>query len=79
MTPRTPLYVVHEAGEMESDGAQSCRRCGFVILDAPLPAVFDRAPDLWGFPVGRRIVQGPDCTYLMTVDRQLAHDEVPCT
>jgi hypothetical protein len=68
-------YVVHEAGEVQADGTQSCARCGFVILDAAPP---DADSNLWGFGLGRRIVQGPHCTYLVTVDRQLAPDEVPC-
>lgn len=70
-----PRYIVHEAGELQPDGSQTCARCVFVILDA---APLDANRDLWGFGLGRRIVQGPHCTYLVTADRQLAPDEVPC-
>lgn len=70
-----PRYIVHEAGELQPDGSQRCRRCGWLILDAAPPTA-NRA--LWGFPMFRRIVQGPVCTYLVTVDRQLASDEVSC-
>ena len=68
-------YIVHEAGEIAADGSQACSRCGFVILDAA-PENADRS--LWGFGVGRRVIQGPTCTYLVTADRGLAPDEVPC-
>ena len=70
------VYIVHEAGELQPDGSQCCHRCGRPILDAAPPGA-NRA--LWGFPVSRRVVQGPVCTYLVTVDRQLTSDEVPCT
>lgn len=76
-------YIVHEAGELGPYGAQRCRRCGTLLLDfAPVDA--SRGPrarrrgDSWGFPVGRRVIVGPTCTFLVTADRELASDEVPC-
>jgi hypothetical protein len=73
---RSP-HRVHEAGELEENGAQACRRCGFLILDAAPP---DANRLLWGFGYGRRVAEIPrsGTFYLITPDRQLAHDEVPC-
>lgn len=70
---RVGMYRVHEAGEPRPDGTQRCVRCGALLLDGLLS---DRRA--WGFPVGRRLVEGPTCTYLITSDRQLAGDEAPC-
>jgi hypothetical protein len=72
----TPRYTVHEAGQIQEDGSQHCWRCGFQILKAA-PPFADR--NLWGYGPGRRLVEGPHCTYLVTPDRQLAPNEVPCS
>ncbi len=78
-TPRElpSVYRVHEAGQVQEDGSQQCHRCGLVLLDAP--PTFNKH-SLWGFGIGRRIAEMPisGALYLVTVDRQLAPDEVPC-
>jgi hypothetical protein len=68
-------YIVHEAGEVQPDGSQACQHCGFALL-GPAPASVDRGR--WGFGRGRRVIQGPTCTFLVTADRLLAADERPC-
>jgi hypothetical protein len=73
---RRDAYVVHHAGDLQPDGSQACRDCGWPILGERPPSA-DRA--LWGFVPGRRVVQGPRCTYLLNPDRALVADEVPCS
>lgn len=68
-------YIVHHAGELQPDGAQACRDCGYSLLLAAPPTA-NRS--LWGFAPGRQVVQGPTCTYLVSPGRALAPDEVPC-
>lgn len=82
--PDSVPYRVHEAGELEPDGSQRCIRCGLVLLeyapdDASLGARARRRGESWGFPVGRRVIVGPTCTFLVTADRELAPDEESCS
>ncbi len=75
---RAVQYLVHEAGAVAVDGAQTCRRCGAALL-SPAPAGANRA--LWGYALGRRIGVLPSSgrLYLLSPDRQLAPDEVLCS
>ena len=70
MMPAT--YRVHVAGQVQEDGSQVCLRCGAEILEASADG------DIWGFPAGRRVVEGPSAFHVITADRQLASNEVPC-
>lgn len=82
---RKPAYLVHEAGPLQADGCQRCAACDFVLVEAAArdwASQFQMSEEValgvWGFPVGRRVVVTPVCIYLLTPDRELAGDEVPC-
>lgn len=73
----TPRYRVHVAGQVQEDGSQVCIDCGYELLGPDTKGEMASTAE-WGFPPFRRVVEGPTCISLVTPDRQLASDEVPC-